>query len=103
MTKRLPPAANALFTRVDLLPAANQTDARTPVLVPAHQLKQKRRFGGVAAELLFALFDVPSTLSFVENDGVLVGWSCRSRSQVVAQEVIDVLDPGAHFSTDCGQ
>ena len=64
-------------------------DAR---LEEARQLEPVRGFGGIAAEFLLALFDIPGTLGLVKDDGMFVGRAGAGRRQVVAQEV-DV--PGA--------
>src|SRR5205823_3198607 len=69
--KRSSPLLKACFAVVDFLSSAHQGNNGGPVLVSFHDSQQHLGFRIVAIEFLLVLRTVPSTLSLIEDDGVI--------------------------------
>src|SRR4051794_38758835 len=96
-TQRITPPLDSLLAAVNLLAAADKTDAGAPVAVASHELKQEGWLRCLPVEGCGSLLCVPGTLGFVEDDCVFMG---SSAIDVLAEKVVDVLDSRADLASN---
>ena len=79
-TQRMQPFLYTGLTRIDLLPAADETDNHSPILMPVHDTDEKLRLRLVKIwHALFSLhkfhqcIGIPCTLRLVKNGNFLDG------------------------------